>query len=200
MFSCMCLHTSVCLCAVRFRLAVPTAILTAVDGVHLHSESQQLLPLLLHCCDSAPLAPAHIAAVPVMFGYSCAGELVADSQTANHELRPRPVSVGEFGRRHFCFCELPGSIGLSVLSFNQSQGSLLFLPASRWTPDDTLASVWHHRLAATAQLQKSTPPPDSVTVLLTCACGEGKMKLKIHPTLNTSLPPFSPCNPSFQPG
>lgn len=64
------------------RLAVPTAMLTAVDGVHLHSESQQLLPLLLHCCDSAPLARAHIATVPVMFGYSCAGELVADIQTA----------------------------------------------------------------------------------------------------------------------
>lgn len=71
-FLCMCLHTSVCLCAVGFRLALPTAILTAADGAHLHSESEMLLPLLLHCCDSALLAPAHIAAVPVMFGYSCA--------------------------------------------------------------------------------------------------------------------------------
>lgn len=82
MFSRMCLHTSVCLCAVGFRLAVPTAILTAVDGVHLHSESQQLSPLLLHRCDSAARAPAHIAAVPVVFGHSCVGEPVADIQTA----------------------------------------------------------------------------------------------------------------------
>lgn len=63
-------------------MAVPTTVLTAVDGVHLHSESQQLFPLLLHCCDSAQLAPAHIASMPVIFGYSCAGEPTADIQTA----------------------------------------------------------------------------------------------------------------------
>lgn len=86
-FSCACLHTSVCLSAAVFRLAVPTVVLTAADegGVHLHSESQWLSPLLLHCCDSALRAPAHThthtAAVPVMFGYSCAGEPVADIQS-----------------------------------------------------------------------------------------------------------------------
>ncbi|KAJ4931293.1 hypothetical protein JOQ06_025590, partial [Pogonophryne albipinna] len=67
---------------IGFCLAVPRATLTAVDGVDLHSESQQLLPLLHCCCDSAPIAPAHIAALPVVFGYCCAGELVADIQTA----------------------------------------------------------------------------------------------------------------------
>lgn len=108
-FSCMCLHSSVCLCAVGFCLAVPTALLTAVDGLHLHSESRQLLPLLLHCCDSAPLAPARIAAVPVMFGYSWAGELVADIQTAttNTKLGPRTVSW-----RGLFLCGLPGSLGV----------------------------------------------------------------------------------------
>lgn len=110
-FSCMCLHTSVCLCAVGFRLAVPTAILTAVDGLHLHSESLQLLPLLLHCCDSAPLAPAHIAAVPVMFGYSCAGEPVAAIQNAKPRapgLGPQ-VGVSSVASPSFPFCGLPSS-------------------------------------------------------------------------------------------
>lgn len=97
LFSRMCLHTSVCLCAVGFRLAVPTAMLTAVVGVHLHFESQQLLPLLHHRCDSALLAPAHMAAVPVMFGCSCAGEPVAGSQTATTGSGCGLKVEGEFG-------------------------------------------------------------------------------------------------------
>ena len=105
-----CLHTSVCLCAVGFRLAVPTAILTAVDGAHLHSESEQLLPLLLHCCDSAPLAPAHIAAVPVMFGYSCAGEPVADIQTTTTS-SGLGLQVGVSSLDVIFLCEIPGSLG-----------------------------------------------------------------------------------------
>lgn len=59
------------------------SILTAVDGVHLHSESQQLSPLLLQCCELSPLDPAHIAAVPVLSGYSCVGEHVADIQATS---------------------------------------------------------------------------------------------------------------------
>lgn len=92
----MFLHTSVCLCAVGFRLAVPTAFLTAAAEVNLHSEAQRGLPLLLRCCDSAPLALACIAAVPVVFGYSCDGELVAAIHTtaSSSGLQLRPLSVG----------------------------------------------------------------------------------------------------------
>ncbi|KAI4811880.1 hypothetical protein KUCAC02_014751, partial [Chaenocephalus aceratus] len=82
-----------------FCLAVPRATLTAVDGVDLHSESQQLLPLLHCCCDSALIAPAHIAALPVVFGYCCAGELVADVQTAPPPTKLRPWSASCNGRR-----------------------------------------------------------------------------------------------------
>lgn len=157
----MCLHTSVCLCAVGFRLAVPAAILTAVDGVHLHSESQQLLPLLLHCCDSAPLAPAHIAAVPVMFGYSCDGELVADIQTATTSWG-LGLQVGGSLVDVIFLCELPGPLGWSVPSFDKSWSSYFFLPAplshTRWNPDDIPARFWRWQRTAAAQLQKSPYP------------------------------------------
>lgn len=61
---CMCLHTSGCLRAAGFCVAAPTAVLTAVDQFHLHSEAQQLLR---RC------SLAHVAAVPVVFSYSCDG-------------------------------------------------------------------------------------------------------------------------------
>lgn len=52
---CVCVFVCFPLCAVGFCPAVPSSMLTAVDGVHLHS-ALQLQPLWLHCCDSARLA------------------------------------------------------------------------------------------------------------------------------------------------
>ncbi|CAB1456665.1 unnamed protein product [Pleuronectes platessa] len=88
---------------------VRCSILPAVDGAHLHSESRQLLPSL------ARRAPAQAAAVPVAFGYSCAGEPASDGQ-------PTATSSG------------PGV---------NPQGNLASSSCTRWKPDDSLAGFWH---------------------------------------------------------
>lgn len=75
--ACVCILPSIC---VQLGCAVPTAILTAVDWGFIcilnRSSSRHC------CCDSARQTPAHIAAAPVMFGYSCSGEPMAGIQTA----------------------------------------------------------------------------------------------------------------------
>ena len=133
----VCLHTSVSLCALGFRLAVPSAILTAVDEAHLHSEPRRLLPSL------ARRAPAHTAAVPVAFGSSCAVEPVSDIQPTATSSGPGVSVGGNFGRS-FPFC---GATRFTEPHFTKSWSSLLFLSASlsctRWKPDDSLAGFWH---------------------------------------------------------
>lgn len=107
---CLCVPASVGLCA-----AVPGAVLIAVDCAHLHSESRRFLPLLVR---------RGAAAVPVVFGHSCAGEHVADFQAATMS----PGLGPEVGLSYV-------NVGYLVGSGNTGS-SLLFLPAffslTRW--------------------------------------------------------------------
>lgn len=114
------MHTCLSLYAVGFCLALPTAILAAVEGVHLHSELQHLLPLLLLCCDSSPLEPAHQTTVPDMSGYSCPRKHMADIQSGTAS-SGRGRKVGK-SLADACFlCEQSGSLGESAVSFNDFQ-------------------------------------------------------------------------------
>lgn len=133
--ACVCILPSICV-QLDCAWLCPQPSLQLRTGVHLHSESQQLLPLLLWL--GTANSCTHSCRASYVWLQLC-WRAHGRHSNCHHELRPWSVSWSELGLHNFC--ELPGLLGKywSSLLFLAS-----FLPQTRWKLDTTLGSFWCH--------------------------------------------------------